>query len=97
MGKRDIYENNTIELKPFRNNISYFCVNIEQLMLWRKDLGKEIFIKLNEFFNNMIYSPLPYFSYDASRTVEALKFLHDGRNVGKVIVDFNAGRSNCAN
>ena len=35
LGKRDFYENTHIGLRPFRNNISYFGIDADQLMLER--------------------------------------------------------------
>ncbi|WP_163413674.1 zinc-binding dehydrogenase, partial [Escherichia coli] len=32
LGKRDFYENSRIGLRPFRNNISYFGIDADQLM-----------------------------------------------------------------
>src|SRR3546814_6043750 len=40
LGKRDFYENTRIGLRPFRNNISYFGIDAEQLMHERPALTR---------------------------------------------------------
>jgi short-subunit dehydrogenase/acyl carrier protein len=57
-------------------------------MLWKKDATREIILNLSKLFNDGILKPLHYSSYPASKTIDALKFLHDGKNIGKVVVDF---------
>jgi phthiocerol/phenolphthiocerol synthesis type-I polyketide synthase C len=89
LGKRDLYENNLIELKPFRNNISYFCVNVDQLNLWKQQLSKKLLKKLVLFFNKSIYKPLPYRSFDACKVKNAFKYMQQAKHIGKVVVNLD--------
>ncbi|MCP4181292.1 MAG: SDR family NAD(P)-dependent oxidoreductase, partial [bacterium] len=87
MGKRDIYENYKMGLKPFRNNLSYFCINIEQITIWREELGLDIFKDLNKLFNEGVLKPLPYRIFKPEKVKEAFKYLQTARHIGKVVID----------
>ena len=51
LGKRDFYENTHIGLRPFRNNISYFGIDADQLMLHRPDLTQRLFAEVLDLFS----------------------------------------------
>ena len=42
LGKRDFYENTRIGLRPFRNNISYFGIDVDQLMRERPAFARRM-------------------------------------------------------
>src|SRR5260370_25253925 len=50
LGKRDYYENAKIGLRPFRNNITYFVIDADQLMNARSDLAGRGFRALMVLF-----------------------------------------------
>src|SRR5262249_35996777 len=50
LGKRDYYENAKIGLRPFRNNITYFGIDADQLMKERSDLARRVFREMMEMF-----------------------------------------------
>src|SRR5690606_33443978 len=66
LGKRDFYENNRIGIKFFRNNLSYFGIDADQLMKEKPDLARDIFADLVERFAQGVYTPLPYRLFDSS-------------------------------
>ena len=42
LGKRDLYLNRRIHLRPLRQNISYFAIDIDQLPMRRPDLARDL-------------------------------------------------------
>src|SRR5262249_45586498 len=42
LGKRDLYLNRRIHLRPLRQNISYFAIDIDQLPIRRPDLARRL-------------------------------------------------------
>src|SRR5690606_6500936 len=50
LGKRDFYENTRIGLRPFRNNISYFGIDADQLMRERPALTRRLFGEMMALF-----------------------------------------------
>jgi len=51
LGKRDFYENSHIGLRPFRNNISYFGVDADQLMGARPDLTARLWCDAADYWD----------------------------------------------
>ena len=88
LGKRDFYENTRIGLRPFRNNISYFGIDADQLMGERPDLTAQIFIELKKMMDANLLGPLPYKSFPAEDIVNAFRFMQQSRQIGKVVVTF---------
>jgi len=86
LGKRDFYENNRIGLKFFRNNLSYFGIDADQLMVERPELAREIFDDLIERFETGVYTPLPYRAFDADRASDAFRLMQRSGHTGKIIL-----------
>ena len=87
LGKRDFYENSRIGLRPFRNNITYFGIDADQLLIERIDLAKRLFKELMSLFNEGRLHPLPHRVFDASRIQDAFRYMQQSRQIGKVVVN----------
>ncbi|MEU1072720.1 MULTISPECIES: SDR family NAD(P)-dependent oxidoreductase [unclassified Streptomyces] len=85
LGKRDIYENKPLLLRPFRNNISFFGVDLTTLA-FDPDRGAALFADVIERVHNGSYRPLPHSVYPAARVAEAFQLMQHSRHVGKVVV-----------
>jgi acyl transferase domain-containing protein/NADPH:quinone reductase-like Zn-dependent oxidoreductase/NAD(P)-dependent dehydrogenase (short-subunit alcohol dehydrogenase family)/acyl carrier protein len=88
LGKRDFYENTQIGLRPFRNNITYFGVDVDQLMSERPLLARRLFLDLMSLFRHGLLKPLPYRAFDAVEVVDAFRYMQHSRQIGKVVVTF---------
>ena len=88
LGKRDFYENSKIGLRPFRNNISYFGIDADQLLIERPALAKRLFQEMLALFRAGVLRPLPYRVFSPSRMVEAFRYMQQSRQIGKVVVSF---------
>jgi acyl transferase domain-containing protein/NADPH:quinone reductase-like Zn-dependent oxidoreductase/acyl carrier protein len=89
LGKRDFYENTRIGLRPFRNNISYFGIDADQLMLERPHLVRRLLQELMTLFRKGQLNPLPYRAFPASEAVEAFRYMQQSRQTGKVVLSFD--------
>jgi acyl transferase domain-containing protein/NADPH:quinone reductase-like Zn-dependent oxidoreductase/acyl carrier protein/SAM-dependent methyltransferase len=101
LGKRDFYENTAIGLRPFRNNISYFGVDADQLMLARPELATVVFGEVMALFAEGRLSPLPHRVFPADEVVDAFRHMQQARQIGKVVVDLtvaprHVSQSNCS-
>ncbi|WP_399930215.1 SDR family NAD(P)-dependent oxidoreductase [Streptomyces kanamyceticus] len=85
LGKRDIYENKPLLLRPFRNNISFFGVDLTTLA-FDPDRGARLFADVTERVRDRSYRPLPHSVYPAARVSEAFQLMQHSRHVGKVVV-----------
>jgi phthiocerol/phenolphthiocerol synthesis type-I polyketide synthase C len=91
LGKRDFYENTLIGLRPFRNNISYFGIDADQLMLHRPDLTQRLFAEVLALFKERALHALPYQSFEAGAVVDAFRHMQQARQIGKIVVTYRTG------
>ena len=93
LGKRDFYENTKIGLRPFRNNISYFGIDADQLMQAQPALTRTLFTEVMALFLDKVLHPLPYHVFDAENIVEAFRYMQQARQIGKIVVTYRNGMS----
>lgn len=91
LGKRDFYENTRIGLRPFRNNISYFGIDADQLMLVHPDLTRRLFAEIMGLFADGVFHPLPYHSFEAEDIVDAFRYMQQARQIGKIVITYRHG------
>ena len=91
LGKRDFYENTKIGLRPFRNNISYFGIDADQLMKVHPVLTQKIFREVMGLFSEGVLHPLPYQSFEADDVVDAFRYMQQARQIGKIVVTYRNG------
>ena len=91
LGKRDFVENTGIGIRPLRENISYFAVDVDQLFSFRPDKARRIMAELGEFFRAQdsgvpVMRPLPYTVFPASGVIDAFKLMQQGGHIGKIVI-----------
>lgn len=86
LGKRDFFENTPIGLRPFKNNISYFGIDADQLLTGQPKLAARLFRKVMALFHEQILAPLPYRTFVADRIVDAFRVMQQARHIGKIVV-----------
>ncbi|CAB3760747.1 beta-ketoacyl synthase [Burkholderia sp. MSh2] len=91
LGKRDFYENSHIGLRPFRNNISYFGIDADQLMGALPELTARLFGEVMALFAAGVLHPLPYRAFPAERAEDAFRYMQQARQIGKVLVTYPSG------
>jgi NAD(P)-dependent dehydrogenase (short-subunit alcohol dehydrogenase family)/acyl carrier protein len=89
LGKRDFYENTKIGLRPFKDNITYYGIDADQLMVERPALASSLFREVMALFGEGALRPLPYRAFPAARVVEAFRYMQASRQIGKVVVTFD--------
>jgi acyl transferase domain-containing protein/NADPH:quinone reductase-like Zn-dependent oxidoreductase/acyl carrier protein/short-subunit dehydrogenase/SAM-dependent methyltransferase len=92
LGKRDFYENTPVGLRFFKDNVSYFGIDVDQLFLGRPQLAARLFRGVMELFQEGVLTPLPYRVFKADRTVDAFYEMMEARHIGKVVVSFEGAR-----
>jgi NADPH:quinone reductase-like Zn-dependent oxidoreductase/acyl carrier protein len=86
LGKRDFYENSRIGLRVFRNNVSYFGIDVDQLMLERPAQVRRMMGDLLALFEEGALSPLPCRSFAAADAESAFRCMQQSRHIGKVVL-----------
>ena len=86
IGKRDFYADTEIGLRPFRNNISYFGIDVDQLQRQNPALASRLFKELMQLFAAAELHPLPYTRYSANQVEKAFRHMQQSRQIGKILV-----------
>ncbi len=93
IGKRDLYGNSHIGLRPFRNNLSYFGIDADTLLVERAGLAQKLFGEVIALFAAGKLHPLPYQAIPVSRAAEAFRAMQQSRHVGKILVSMKADKA----
>ncbi|GHF33342.1 type I polyketide synthase [Streptomyces fumanus] len=88
LGKRDMYENKPLLLRPFVNNIAFFGVDLTKL-IHSPDVLRELADDVVEAIESGACGPLPHSVYPAARVQDAFSRLQYSRHIGKVVVTFD--------
>ncbi|UGY93248.1 type I polyketide synthase [Streptomyces gobiensis] len=88
LGKRDMYENKPLPLRPFNNNIAFFGVNLMKLIHDPLQLSP-LLDEVSDLIMDGDFHPLPHSVYPAARVDEAFRLMQRSRHIGKVIVAFD--------
>lgn len=87
IGKRDIYENNKMGLRPFLKGISFITmVDIRQGFLSLGDEFRSIFTKIMEHMSEGNLHPLPNRVFPISNAESAFRTMAQAQHIGKVIL-----------
>jgi acyl transferase domain-containing protein/NADPH:quinone reductase-like Zn-dependent oxidoreductase/SAM-dependent methyltransferase/acyl carrier protein len=88
IGKRDIYQNARIPLRPLRNNASFHVVAMDAIFHGNEELTHQMLEEISELVEEGALRPLPYRAFPASRIDSAFRLMSSGKHIGKVVVAF---------
>jgi len=83
IGKRDICEDTPIGLGSFRNNISFFAIDLEQ---FPPSLIARMTREISQLFEDGMLAPLPHQSFPIHEVVAAFRHLRSAKHIGKVVI-----------
>jgi acyl transferase domain-containing protein/NADPH:quinone reductase-like Zn-dependent oxidoreductase/acyl carrier protein len=86
IGKRDVYADSSIGMKPLRRNVSVSVIDLAAMGIERPQLMREMFDELIARFETGELAPLPVTAFPVSRIAEAFRYMSQARHVGKVVV-----------
>ncbi len=86
IGKRDIYQNSKIGLRPLRNNASFFVIDLAQLMRDEPPLVASMLKRLLPMFASGKLHPLPFRVFRASQVTGAFRHMSQARHIGKIVL-----------
>jgi len=93
IGKTDIYQNKPMGLFPFRNNLSYFAVDLERVCRERPDFLRSLLLELMAMFEEGMLSPLPQQIFPIADAANAFRYMARRKNTGKVVLSFPSTES----
>ncbi|HEX8282687.1 MAG TPA: aminotransferase class III-fold pyridoxal phosphate-dependent enzyme [Pyrinomonadaceae bacterium] len=86
IGKRDIYEDSKLGLLPFRNNLSFFAIDLELIFKERPDFAARLLREVVQRFDEGVLRPLPLRVFNVAEAVGAFRHMAQRRNIGKVVI-----------
>ncbi|MGW2189833.1 beta-ketoacyl synthase N-terminal-like domain-containing protein, partial [Streptomyces sp. NPDC001719] len=86
LGKRDLYGNSRLLLRPFLGNVTFTTVDLAELARDVPELLADRFAEVAARVHEGFYRPLPHHVYPADRVTEAFESLQHSRHVGKVVI-----------
>jgi acyl transferase domain-containing protein/NADPH:quinone reductase-like Zn-dependent oxidoreductase/acyl carrier protein len=86
LGKRDYVLNTALGLRPFRRNLSYFGVDLDQLLAANLPLVQRLLAEIMVQFTAGRLAPLPFRAFDWFETGRAFQLMQSGGHIGKIII-----------
>ncbi len=86
LGKRDFFVDSPLRLHPFSRNLSFFGIDVDQLLSSRVGPTLNLLRELMEKFDKRQFRPLPFTCYPRVRTVEAFQAMQQSGHIGKLVV-----------
>jgi NADPH:quinone reductase-like Zn-dependent oxidoreductase len=88
IGKRDIYQNTRIPLRPLRHNASFHVVAMDAVFHGDEALTRRMLEDISRLVERGALRPLPFRAFPASRIDSAFRLMAGGKHIGKVVVSF---------
>jgi acyl transferase domain-containing protein/thioesterase domain-containing protein/acyl carrier protein len=86
IGKRDIYANTAVGLRPFRKNLSLFVIDMGQVMAEQPDTVQHLLQTLMKLFRAGKLQPLPRQTLPVSRAADAFRLVAQAKHIGKIVL-----------
>ncbi|MCV9389356.1 type I polyketide synthase [Reichenbachiella ulvae] len=86
LGKKDIYQDISLHLKRFGNNLSYSAVDLDRLMAQKPQKAAIMFREVMELIENKSIQPLTQQVFSINDLSEALQSLSKEESIGKTVV-----------
>jgi acyl transferase domain-containing protein/acyl carrier protein len=91
IGKVDFLRNTRLDLGLLEHNVSFFAIDLSQMMLRRPDLGRSLLREAVRYFEEGELDPLPYETFPISRAADAFRHMAQAKHIGKVVVSLDEG------
>jgi NADPH:quinone reductase-like Zn-dependent oxidoreductase/acyl carrier protein len=88
IGKRDIYQNSRIPLRPLRHNSSFHVVAMDAVFHGDEKLTQQMLGQVSRLVERGKLHPLPFHAFPASRIDSAFRLMAGGKHIGKVVISF---------
>src|SRR2546423_108319 len=88
IGKRDIYQNARIPVRPLRCNASFHVVAMDAVFAGDESLTRDMFAEVADLVERGALRPLPFRAFPAYNVDSALRLMSGGTQLEKAIVSF---------
>ncbi len=90
LGKRDFFENTRVGLRPFKDNISYFGIDADRLLIHRPETALSLFRDVVALMEQGVLTPLPMRCFPADRVVDAFRTMQQSQHMGKLVISMSS-------
>ncbi len=87
LGKRDFYQNRRIHLRPLRQNVSYFAIDVDQLPIQRPELAQALLTETTEALESGAIRPLAHRVFPFAEIDDAFRLMQASGHVGKLVLE----------
>jgi acyl transferase domain-containing protein/NADPH:quinone reductase-like Zn-dependent oxidoreductase/acyl carrier protein len=84
IGKRDVYGNTRLGLRPFRKNLSFHAIDLDRLIRERPALLGDLLRRLVQDARAGTLAPLPQSVYPIGEATSAFRFMQQSKHIGKI-------------
>jgi acyl transferase domain-containing protein/NADPH:quinone reductase-like Zn-dependent oxidoreductase/aryl carrier-like protein len=92
IGKRDVYSNRRLGLRPFRKNLSFHAIDLDRMIRERPELLGALLRQIVQDVSDGRLSPLPHRVYSMADAVAAFRFMQQSKHVGKIVLSLHGPR-----
>jgi acyl transferase domain-containing protein/acyl carrier protein len=86
LGKRDFFENTRVGLRPWRRNLTYFGVDVDQLPKARPELARRLLQGIAQRLADGALHPLPHAVRGPAEAEAAFRTLQASAQIGKLVL-----------
>ena len=86
LGKRDFYLNRRLHLRPLRQNVSYFAIDVDQLPLRRPALARSLLGEISALLIEGAIRPLAHRVFRFSEIDDAFRLMQSSGHIGKLVL-----------
>ena len=90
IGKVDIYQNTKMGLEPFKNNLSYFAVDLSRHIEERPEFITKMLHEISKMFEEKKLKPMPIKSFPITDSVDAFRYFAQAKHIGKNVLTLRA-------
>jgi acyl transferase domain-containing protein/NADPH:quinone reductase-like Zn-dependent oxidoreductase len=88
IGKADIKAGSSLPMAKFEQNVSFFAVDLRQILAVRKNVTQKLIAAIMRLFEaGEISCPHPRHLYPVSAMEDAFRYLQSGKNIGRIVIN----------
>ncbi|HEY7820499.1 MAG TPA: type I polyketide synthase, partial [Vicinamibacteria bacterium] len=92
IGKRDIYQNSRLGMRPFRKNVSFSAIDLDRGIRERPELFRRLFREVMAEVASGNLHPLPHRVFPITGAVSAFRHMAQAKHMGKVVLSMRVPR-----
>ncbi|WP_040656620.1 SDR family NAD(P)-dependent oxidoreductase [Rubidibacter lacunae] len=98
IGKMDIFQKKSLNLYPFRDNLTYSAMDLERVIRQHPQRIRRYLHEVMQAFEGKTLTPLPATAFDLSDAEKAFRYMAQAKHIGKIVFDLHGdspGRAVC--